>query len=82
MEWINYVRKEGYNINLENPTRVELIPNIKSPYDSYMMRKKKLEIIKMQENMGIQNITTLWNCTERHQIQAWNNNLLNWKSDT
>jgi hypothetical protein len=82
IEWVNYFRKEGLSVNLEKPTRFELIPNIKSPYDSHMMKKRKLEIIEMQEKFGIQNISSLWYCTECQQIQAWNNNLLNWKTDT
>jgi hypothetical protein len=79
--WVNFVRKEGKTVNLENPTRVELIPNVKTLYDSYSIKQKKIEIIEKQFQNGISNITTLWNCTERHQIQGWNNNIINWCID-
>jgi hypothetical protein len=82
VKWVSDVRKNGIHWDLENPNMVELMPNIKTEYDTHAIKQIKYDLIKKQSVGGFENITLLWNCSERHQIQGWNNGVFNWKKDT
>ena len=81
ISWIKNVRMNYQSWDLENPHIIELVPNIKSQYDTHAIKKSKHELIKKQSDNGIENLTILWNCTDRQQNCGWKNQVLNWKKD-
>ena len=82
VNWVLDVRQNGHLWDLSKPHTPKLIPNFKAKYDSSAITQIKEDICKNQKLNGIDNISILWGCTDKHQAKAWAHNIYTWTTDT
>jgi len=73
IEWMKDLKTNGFNWNINPPTRIELYPNMCNTFD-YPWHETKKEIANK-----VKDITMLWNCGTIDRKTAFNKNIFKWK---